>query len=362
MKKNIKVAIAGVGCCASSLVQFVYMVKETQEHEKLFGVMYDQIGGYHISDIEFVCAFDVNKKKIGIDLKTAIFTEPNIAKEHFKIPLVGIKVEAGPLLDGISGDLSKIIQPHDDCYKNDLEFVVKRLKETQSDMLVCYLPTGAAEAVQLYANAALIAGVAFINATPEVISRNEKFVSDFFKKSIPLLGDDIKSHLGATTLHTAIIELMHSRGIKIVNTYQLNFGGNMDFLNLSSHNRSITKQISKKNALFAAGIDASKVSAGPNGYIEYLGDDKICYLRLEGNSVLNSNISIELRLQVEDSPNSAGVMVNALRIAKVAKDNRIGGTIDDVCSFLFKSPKVGTTESNGLNLFKNFIDKYSTCS
>lgn len=155
---------------------------------------------------------------------------------------------------------------------------------------------------------------------------------------------------------------MHSRGIGIVNTYQLNFGGIMDFLNLSSPNRSMSKQVSKKNALFAAGIDASKVSAGPNGYIEYLGDEKVCYLRLEGKSVLNSNISMEIRLQVEDSPNSAGVIVNAIRVAKVAKDNNLGGTIDEVCSFLFKSPKIGTVESEGLNLFKFFIDKYSITS
>lgn len=362
MRKNIKVAIAGVGCCASSLLQFVYMAKEKQNGEKLPGAMYDKIGEYYISDIEFVCAFDVNKEKIGIDLRDAAFTEPNIAHEHFKIPLVEVKVEAGPLLDGLSGNLSNIIDPHEDCYKNDIDFVVKHLKETKSDILVCYLPTGASDAVKLYAKAALIADVAFINATPEVISRDEGFVSEFFKKSIPLLGDDIKSHLGATTLHTALIELLHSRAIEITNTYQLNFGGNMDFLNLSSPNRSISKHISKKNALFAAGIDASKVSAGPNGYIEYLGDEKICYLRLEGKSVLNSNISIELRLQVEDSPNSAGVIVNALRAAKVAKDNKIGGTIDDVCSYLFKSPKFGTTESKGLNLFKSFVDKYYTIS
>jgi myo-inositol-1-phosphate synthase len=338
------------------------MAKETQHVEKLLGVICDKIGEYHIGDIEFVCAFDVDKNKIGIDLKEAIFTEPNIAKEHFRVPEVNVKVEAGPLLDGISGNLSKIIDPHDDCNKNDINFVVKRLKETKVDVLVCYLPTGAYEAVKLYANAALIAEVAFVNATPEVISRDEKFTSSFFDKSIPLLGDDIKSHLGATTLHTAIIELMHSRGIGIINTYQLNFGGNMDFLNLSSPNRSTSKQISKKNALFAAGIDASQVAAGPNGYIEYLGDDKICYLRLEGKSVLNSNISIELRLQVEDSPNSAGVMVNAIRVAKVAKDNRVGGTIDNVCPFLFKSPKNGTTESNGLHLFKSFVNKYSIYS
>jgi len=324
MENNIKVAIAGVGCCASSLIQFVYMAKDDSSMDKLSGVIYDKIGKYRIDAVNFVCAFDVNKKKIGLDLKDAIQTDPNIAKEHFKVSETNIKVDAGPLLDGINGNLSQIIEPHEDCYKNDINYVTQRLKETKTDVLVCYLPTGASEAVKLYATAALNAEVAFINATPEVISRDQDFISSFRQKFLPLLGDDIKSHLGATTLHTAIIELMHSRGIKIKNTYQLNFGGNMDFFNLSSPNRSLSKQTSKRNALFAAGIDASKVSAGPNGYIEYLGDEKICYLRLEGESILNSNISIELKLQVEDSPNSAGVIVNALRIAKVAKDNKIG--------------------------------------
>lgn len=195
MQEKIKVAIAGVGCCASSLLQFVYMAKHTTLEEKLYGAIFDEIGKYSIADIEFVCAFDVNKKKVGIDFKDAAFAEPNIAKEHFKVPLVNFKVEAGPLLDGIQGNLTEKIDVHEDCNKNDINFVIENLKKSKADILVCYLPTGAYEAVKLYANAALRSGVAFINATPEIISRDKDFVNAFAEKSIPLLGDDIKSHL-----------------------------------------------------------------------------------------------------------------------------------------------------------------------
>ncbi|MCJ8174438.1 inositol-3-phosphate synthase [Clostridium botulinum] len=356
MNKNIRVAIAGVGSCASSLVQLVYMAKEKESNEDLAGVMCNKIGGYLAKDIDFVCAFDVDNEKIGLNLGDAIFSKPNVAVKHLEVPKLGVNVEVGPLFDGIDGQLSEIIKPHPNSLKNDVDFITKRLKETEADVLVCYMPTGAKDAVRAYAIASLNAKVAFINANPELVVRDEELQRRFAENNVPLLGDDMRSHLGATTLHTALIELMHSRGIEITNTYQLNFGGNMDFLNLASPNRSISKQKSKKNALFAAGIDASRVSAGPNGYVEYLGDNKVCYLRLEGNSVLNSDISMEIRLQVEDSPNSAGVIINAVRVAKGAKDKNIGGVIDDVCPLLFKSPRVGATETKGLQSFVNFVD------
>lgn len=265
-----------------------------------------------MSDIQFVCAFDVDSRKIGKDLSEAIFVTPNMAKQHVKVPNCGVIVEPGPLYDGVEGYLSEIAQVHLKSREVAPEEIVERLRQTKADIMVCYLPTGSCsyEAVRAYARIAAEANVAFINATPEPVAQDEEFQQLFEDRGIPLLGDDIRSHMGATTLHAALIELLHSRGIQVANTYQLNFGGNADFLNLSSPMRSSSKQKSKRNALNAAGIDASSVAAGPNGYVEYLGDNKICYLRLEGNSILGSPISIEVRLQVEDSPNSAGVIIH----------------------------------------------------
>ncbi|WP_370589422.1 inositol-3-phosphate synthase [Thermoactinomyces sp. CICC 10522] len=359
LPNNIRVAIAGVGSCASSLIQLVAMAKREEAGQSLSGIMHEEIGGYRIKDIDFVCAFEVDQRKVGLDLADAAFTEPNIAKKHIDIPLQNVIVTAGPLLDGIDGHLSQIIRPAEQARQVETKYVTKKLRDAQADVLVCYLPTGSYEAVRAYATAALEAKVAFINATPEPVATDSYFQKKFLEGGVPLLGDDLRSHLGATTLHTALIELFQSRGIEITNTYQLNFGGNSDFFNLSSPGRSTSKQKSKRNALNAAGIDASNVSAGPNGYIQYLGDNKVCYLRLEGRSILESPISLELRLEVEDSPNSAGVVINAIRVAQTSKNFGLSGVIDEVCSLLFKSPRYGATESEALNHFSNFVRKYS---
>nr|WP_255724662.1 myo-inositol-1-phosphate synthase [Shimazuella soli] len=356
---NIRVAVVGVGSCASSLVQLVTMAKEEVVGDTLKGVMYEQIGSYNANNIDFVCAFDVDQRKVGFDLADAIFAEPNVAKKHTEVPKQNVLVEAGPLLDGVEEKLAEIIELSSQINEVDTKYVSERLKEVQADVLICYLPTGSYEAVRAYATASVEAKVAFINATPEPVATDSYFQAKFHEYGVPLLGDDLRSHLGATTLHTALIELFQSRGITVDDTYQLNFGGNSDFLNLSSPNRSASKQKSKRNALHAAGIDASNVSAGPNGYVQYLGDSKVCYLRLEGSSVLGSPISLELRLQVEDSPNSAGVVINAIRIAKVAKDHGLSGVIDDVCPMLFKSPRYGATESEALKLLSSFVERYS---
>ncbi|EEM69055.1 MULTISPECIES: inositol-3-phosphate synthase [Bacillus cereus group] len=355
MKNNLRVAIAGVGSCASSIVQLVAMAKNNNEN-KLSGVAYSQIGEYQAKDIEFVCAFEVDERKVGLDLSEAIFTEPNMSIKHVEVPNLDVIVEPGPLLDGLEGNLATVIKPHEKSYYSSVDYVVSKLEEAKADVLVCFMPTGSSDAVRAYASAAVKAKAAFINATPELISNDPFFKKAFEEAGVPLLGDDLRSHLGATTLHTALIELMHSRGIDVTNTYQLNFGGNMDFLNLSNPNRSASKQISKRKALSSAGIDASTVAAGPNGFVEYLGDRKVCYLRLEGNSILNSPISMEIRLEVEDSPNSAGVIINAIRCAKLAKDIGLSGVVEDVCPMLFKSPPKGATESEALSLFEGFIN------
>lgn len=351
---NIKVAIAGVGSCASSLIQLVQLAKN-EDHRDLSGVMFEKIGPYFADNIDFVCAFEVDNNKVGLDLSEAIFTSPTVAIQHIEVPNLNVVVDAGALHDGLEGNLSDLITPHPDSIDKNIESIVSKLKEKEVDVLVCYLPTGSYNAVRNYAKAALQANVAFINATPEPVSADEGFQKEFLDKKVPLLGDDMRSHLGATTLHTALIELLLSRGLTIDNTYQLNFGGNTDFLNLTQPTRNASKQKTKKSALYAAGIDAENVAAGPNGYVKYLGDEKVCYLRMEATSVLGSNITIETRLQVEDSPNSAGVIISGIRVAKLAKDRGLGGVIDEACPLLFKNSRHGATESEGLKLFKDFL-------
>ncbi|PFX72041.1 myo-inositol-1-phosphate synthase [Bacillus cereus] len=355
MMKKVRVAIAGVGSCASSIIQVVNMEKESKGLQA--GIMHEKIGGYSLDDVEFVAAFDVDSNKIGCDLSEAIAVHPTAAISHIDVPFQNVSVEPGPLFDGLEGYMEEIINAHPDSLRVDVVNVADRLKEVDADVLVCYLPTGSYNAVRAYAKACSLANTAFINATPEPVANDPEYVTMFEESGTPLLGDDIRSHLGATALHTALIELLQSRGIEVTNTYQLNFGGNTDFLNLSHSSRSASKQKSKRKALFAAGIDASNVAAGPNGFVEYLGDNKVCYLRLEGKSILNSPISFEVRMQVEDSPNSAGVMANAIRVAKFAKDQNLSGVIDDVCSFLFKSPRIGAKESDSLKMFNDFVKR-----
>lgn len=354
--KKINLAFAGVGSNTSSTLQMISMAKENKDSKVLNGIMYMDLCGYELKNIDVVCAFDIDDNKIGMDVSEAIFAEPNACKKFCCVERTGVKVVPGPVFDGVEGDLASKIKVNEESRENNVEKVIGLLKSSKADVLVANLPTGSAEAITAYATAAAEAGVAFVNATPELAVRNPVLVKKFEENNVPLLGDDLRSHLGATTLHMALIELMKSRGIEVTNTYQLNFGGNMDFYNLASPGRSLSKQKSKKNSLFAAGIDASRVSAGPNGYVEYLGDTKVCYLHLEGSSILNSEITMEMRLEVQDSPNAAGVIVNAIRLAMVAKDRGLSGTIDQVCPYLFKSPRIGMTESVGLQSFRSFIE------
>lgn len=353
--KEIKVGFAGVGSNTSATMQMIALAQNTVGY--LAGIKYNQIGPYEVSNLKVSCAFDVDTNKVGKDISDAIFSYPNACEKFVDVSHTGVEVVAGPLLDGLDGDLSERIIPVEEAKEVSIDDVTLILRETKTDVLVCNLPTGATKAVQAYAMAALQAGVAFVNGTPESVSRNKEIEELFRKSGVPLLGDDLRSHLGATTLHMALIELMQSRGIKITDTYQLNVGGNMDFLNLASPGRCKSKQISKKNALYAAGIDASRVTAGPNGFVEYLKDTKVCYLHIEGNNILNSKISLEMKLEVQDSPNAAGVIVNAIRCAKLARDKQLAGSIDEVCPYLFKSPRIGKTESEGLRAFAEFVSE-----
>lgn len=351
---DIRVAIAGVGSCASSLVQFVANTR-AGKHAVLPGVAHPRLAGFEVGNIVFVAAFDVDHRKIGLDLSTAVFGGTNSAKKYFDVPPQRVQIQTGPLADGIDGELAKVITPHQDSLNFEPSRLIDSLRQSKADLLVCYLPTGASKAVRIYAEAAAYAGVGFINTTPERIARDPYFQQLFIEKNDQLMGDDTKSLLGATTLHTALIGLFKGKGIEITGTYQINVGGNTDFLNLSDAARSASKVASKRTALSGAGIDASRVLAGPNGYVEYLGDTKICYLKLEGRSVLGSSLSIEARLQVEDSPNSAGVVVDAIRVAMAARIRGLRGVIAEPCAMLFKSPPVPVDHAESARLFETFV-------
>lgn len=350
---KVRVAIAGIGCCASSLVQ---LVQFSQNSENRNGIMFEKIGKYSASDIQFCVGFDVTEEKIGKDISQAIFSYPNVAEKHIEVPYLNAAVLPGICNDGVDGYLASKIEVSEKCTEINKSEISKKLREYEVDVLICYLPSGSNIDAREYAEAALEAKVAFINCIPEFVARDEELQQRFSNANVPLLGDDMRSHMGATTMHTALIELLQTRGISIDNTYQLNFGGNMDFFNLSDSTRNLSKQKSKKNALNSAGIDASNVAAGPNGYVPYLNDTKVCYLRIEGTSILNSNINIEMRLDVEDSPNSAGVIITAVRIAKYAKDNELSqNSINEAMACLFKSPFIGMTESESLKAINLFI-------
>lgn len=352
---RLRVAIAGLGSNTSATLQILHLAHSTNPTPT--GIMYESIGGYTLADIELVAAFDIDRQKVYSDLADAIHAKTTAAKVHVEIPPTSIIVDAGLQLDGLGPSLSQIIVPHEDCGSVTLSDISRRLRETSSDVLLCNLPAGAKEAVRAYAKASADAGAAFVNATPELVANDPDLAETFQNAGVPLLGDDLRSHIGATTLHTALLELLESRAIQVDGTYQLNIGGNTDFLNLSDPGRSRSKQKSKRAALSDAGIPSLEVNAGPSGYAPYLGDTKVGYLRIEGRSILDSQVSLRVELEVEDSPNAAGVIVNALRVAKAAKDRGIAGVVDSVCPFLFKSARKGATESAGLRMFRRFIEE-----
>ncbi|MER5431766.1 inositol-3-phosphate synthase [Streptomyces sp. NPDC002588] len=354
--QSIRVALAGAGSCASSFVQAVVLARQ-RPGLPLTGVTHERIGGYALADIEFVQVFEADADKVGRDLADALAAPVTVAVRHVVVPPTGVVVEAGPALDGVAGRLADVVRVHPDCAHVTTDDLVEALRRSGAQVLVCFLPTGSVMAVQAYARACAEAGVAFVNATPEAVANDPGLARLFAERGVPLLGDDLRSHLGATTLHTALLELLLSRNLRIKDTYQLNVGGNTDFLNLSDPVRSASKQKSKRRALASAGIDASEVSAGPNGYVRYLGDRKVCFLRIEADSLLGAPVAMEIRLEVEDSPNAAAVVANAVRAARAAADQGLHGVIDPVCGFLFKSPRTGMPESEGLQSFREFAAK-----
>lgn len=358
-KKKINVAVVGLGNCASSLIQGIGYYDKFSNRKKNIGLIKNNICGYKISDINIVAAFDVNKNKIGKPIARAIYEHPNCTKIFYKnLNLFKDTVSPGPVLDGISQKMSHVIEVHN-INKNINKWrkdIIHELLDKKVNVLISYLPVGSRIATEFYAKCSLDAKAAFANAMPEFICSDEGWAKKFEKNRIPCAGDDIKSQIGSTIIHRALINLITERGCLIDNTYQLNIGGNTDFLNMLDENRLITKRISKTEAITKLISDYKfDTRIGPSDYVSYLKDNKICHIEINGKQFGNIPFKIDLKLSVEDSPNSAGVMVDIIRLLKVAQDRKLGG-YQDFSSYYFKHPKIQISDSKALETVNQFID------
>ncbi len=350
----VRVAIVGVGNCASSLVQGVEYYKDADPTGAVPGLMHVTFGEYHVSDVEFVAAFDVDAKKVGFDLSDAINNSENNTIRICDVPPTGVTVQRGPTLDGLGKYYLETIEQSD----TDPVDVVAALRESGADVLVSYLPVGSEEADKFYAQCAIDAGVAFVNALPVFIASDPVWAKKFEDAGVPIIGDDIKSQVGATITHRVMARLFQDRGVVLDRTYQLNVGGNMDFKNMLERDRLESKKVSKTQAV-TSNIDhdlgARNVHIGPSDYVQWLDDRKWAYVRLEGRAFGDVPLNLEYKLEVWDSPNSAGIIIDAIRAAKIAKDRGIGGPILSASSYLMKSPPVQRPDDEGAASVEAFI-------
>ena len=361
MSKEIKIAIVGIGNCSSSLVQGIYYYRKVRDNGKLVpGLMHNVMGGYKISDIKMVAAFDIDKRKIGKDLSEAIFSLPNNTKMFCKkIPKTGIKVQMGPVLDGVAEHMKE--------YSEDKTFVAakekpvdvaRELKKSGAEILVNYLPVGSQKATEFYANCCLKAKVAFVNAIPAFIASDQNWAEKFKKEGIPCCGDDVKAQVGATIVHRTLAHLFNQRGVTIDRSYQLNVGGNADFLNMLARERLKSKKVSKTEAVesqLPKKLGYDNLHIGPSDYVPFLRDNKICFIRIEGRKFGNVPVEIELRLSVEDSPNSAGCIIDAVRMTKIALDRKIGGPLISASAYFMKHPIQQFTDEKAREMVEEFI-------
>jgi myo-inositol-1-phosphate synthase len=334
---SVRVAIVGVGNCAASLVQGVEYYKDADPQSRVPGLMHVQFGPYHVRDVEFVAAFDVDAKKVGVDLAEAIVASENNTIKIADVPPTGLIVHRGHTLDGLGKYYRETITESDEQPAD----VVGVLRATQADVLVCYLPVGSEEAAKYYAQCAIDAGVAFVNALPVFIAGTPEWAKKFEDAGVPIVGDDIKSQVGATITHRVLAKLFEDRGVILDRTYQLNVGGNMDFKNMLERDRLESKKISKTQAVtsnMSNHLSARNVHIGPSDYVQWLDDRKWAYVRLEGRNFGDVPLNLEYKLEVWDSPNSAGVIIDAIRCAKIAKDRGIGGPLLSASSYFMKSP------------------------
>ena len=337
--KKINVAIIGVGNCASSLVQGVYYYKAAKEDDFVPGLMHVNLGGYHISDINFVAAVDIDKNKVGQDLAEAIFTRPNNTIKFCDVPRTGVKVERGMTHDGLGKYLSQIITKAPGSTAD----IVKMLKDTKTDVVLNYLPVGSEEATKWYIEQVLTAGCGLVNCIPVFIARERYWQNRFAEKGLPVIGDDIKSQVGATITHRVLTRLFRDRGVKLERTYQLNIGGNTDFYNMLERERLESKKISKTDAVTSQldyDIGSDNIHIGPSDYVPWLADRKFCFIKMEGRTFGDVPLNLELKMEVWDSPNSAGVVIDAIRCCKLALDRGLSGTIVAPSAYFMKSPPI----------------------
>jgi len=351
---KINVAIIGAGNCASSLVQGVYYYKKAEPTQFVPGLMHVNLGGYHVSDINFVAAFDIDKNKVGKDLSQAIFTLPNNTHKFCDVPATGVKVQRGMTHDGLGKYLSQIIQKA----PGPTADIIKILKETKTDVVINYLPVGSEEATKWYIEQVLTAGCGFINCIPVFVAREKYWQERFEQRGLPVIGDDIKSQVGATIVHRVLTRLFRDRGVKLERTYQLNFGGNTDFYNMLERERLESKKISKTTAVTSQldyQLDSDDIHVGPSDYVPWLKDRKFCHIRMEGQTFGDVPLNLELKLEVWDSPNSAGVVIDAIRCCKLALERGLKGSLIAPSAYFMKSPPIQYTDDEARNMVEEFI-------
>ena len=362
MNERIKIAIVGLGNCASSLIQGVHYYRQRGEAEAI-GLMHWSIGGFRPGDIEVVAAFDIDRRKVGRDVHEAIFAPPNCTTVFCAdLPASGVKVRMGRLLDGVADHMAdyeahRTFLPAD-APEPDLEEVVQTLRRSGAEMLLNYLPVGSERATRFYAECALAAGIGFINNMPVFIASDPEWAARFAAKGLPIIGDDIKAQLGATIVHRTLTDLFRRRGVRLDRTYQINTGGNTDFLNMLNRSRLRSKKISKTEAVQAVAaqrLDPENIHIGPSDYVPWQNDNKVCFLRMEGRLFGDVPMHIELRLSVEDSPNSAGVAIDAIRCLKLALDRGIGGVLTGPSAFFCKHPPEQFTDDVAHAMTQEFI-------
>jgi myo-inositol-1-phosphate synthase len=351
---EIRVALVGVGNSASALIQGTQYYKDAKENTAVPGLMHVNFGGYHIRDIKFVAAFEVNKDKIGKDLSEAIFTEPNCVVKIADVPRLNVEVSSAPVMDGVAKHMRGVFNVYDEKAVGSAD-VVKVLKDTEAQVLVNYLPVGSREATRFYAQAAMDAGCAFVNCMPEFIGSNAEWAKKFEEAGLPVLGDDIKSQVGATILHRNLVRLCLDRGVVVDETYQLNLGGDTDFLNMTVEERLKTKRISKTEAVTSLVPYELPTRIGPSDYVNFLGNKKICYITLKGRKFGDRPITMNVKLEVEDSPNSAGVVIDLIRAAKIALDRKTAGALLSMASYAFKHPPIQVPDSQARQWTEDWI-------
>jgi myo-inositol-1-phosphate synthase len=351
---KINVAIIGVGNCSSSLVQGVHYYKDAKASEFVPGLMHVNLGGYHISDVNFVAAFDIDKNKVGKDLAEAIYTKPNNTFKFCEVPPTGVTVQRGMTHDGLGKYLSQMIQKA----PGPTADIVKILKETKTDIVINYLPVGSEEATKWYIEQVLTAGCGLVNCIPVFIAREKYWQKRFAERGLPVIGDDIKSQVGATITHRVLTRLFRDRGVRLERTYQMNFGGNTDFYNMLERERLESKKISKTNSVTSQldyKMNPDDIYVGPSDYVPWLLDRKFCYIKMEGRTFGDVPLNLELKMEVWDSPNSAGVVIDAIRCCKLALDRGLVGELAAPSAYFMKSPPIQYTDAEAHQMVEKFI-------